>query len=96
MNAVSAIIVLEWLFTLIGALVFLAFYGRPWKYSDKVMSWHLASVTAVGGLEIVGLLMARWSLIPSVVAYGLATAIIYWRLGLLLAAQRRARQKAPD
>jgi len=40
--------------------------------------------------------MARWSLIPSAVAYGLATAIIYWRLGLLLAAQRRARQKAPD
>lgn len=57
------------------------------------MSWHLASVTAVGGLEVVGLLLTGWSLVPSAIAYGLATVIIYWRLALLIRTQRRDRRQ---
>ena len=96
MNTVSVVILFEWLITLVGVPVFLVFYGRPWKQQDKVISWHVWSWTTVAGLEIVGLLLAGWSLVPSAIAYGLATGILYWRLGLVLAARRRARRRRKE
>jgi len=40
-------------------------------------------------LEIVGILLARFSLIPYAIAGALSAAIIYWRNGLLLLSRRR-------
>lgn len=93
MNAVDAVIVLEWLLTGLGAVVFLAAYGRPWRYSDRVMSWHLASVTAVAGMEAWGLLlMAVIGKVPLALVYGAGLAVVYWRLALLLRTRREAHR----
>lgn len=93
MTWLQAVIVVEWLLIPIGALIFLALYGRPWKYVDRVMSWHLVAVTAVAGLEAIGLLVAEHSLHLVAVVYGAATAVVWWRLWLLIQMRRRARRR---
>lgn len=97
MNAIEGwVIVAEWALTALGAVVFLAIYGWPGKYRDKTMSWHLAAMTADNGLDRVGLLLGviagRLLLIPSVLIYGAAMVVMYWRLWLLLAARRRRKR----
>lgn len=91
----QAFIVISWLLIPLGAAAFLAVYGRPWRYVDRDMAWHLWSATAVAGLEGVALLVAQLSLIPSAIVYGLTTAIIYWRLVLLVKTRRAARRAPP-
>jgi hypothetical protein len=68
-------------------------YGRPWRYIDKVMSWHLAAVTAVACMESIGLLllMAVIGKPPLALIYGAGTAVIYWRLWLLLRTRNRRK-----
>lgn len=89
MSVIDAVIVLEWLLTGVGAVGFLVAYGRPWKYADRVMSWHLISVTAVAGMEGFGLLfMAVIGKVPLALIYGAGAAVVYWRLWLLLRTRR--------
>jgi hypothetical protein len=82
----------EWGLTAVGALVFLVLYGRPGKYEDRTMAWHVASVTAVALLEAAGLLLVaagvRIPLWVFVAVYGVATGVVYWRLALLLTTRR--------
>ncbi len=96
MTWLAWVILGEWILTAIGAGGFLVLYGRPWKYEDRVMSWHLTAVTAVAGLEALGLLLAvvlgELPLIPTALVYGAAAAVVYWRTALLVAAKRRARK----
>jgi hypothetical protein len=86
----------EWILTAIGAGGFLVIYGRPWKYEDRVMSWHLTAVTAVAGLEALGLLLAvvlgELPLVPTALVYGAAAGVVYWRVVLLVAQRRRERR----
>jgi hypothetical protein len=89
----TAVLVTEWALTGIGACVFLLFYGWPSRYSDKTMAWHIASVTALTALEAFGLLLVglgiQIPLWPFALIYGVATAIVYWRVWLLVKAPRR-------
>ncbi|HVE27786.1 MAG TPA: hypothetical protein VNC22_20410 [Sporichthya sp.] len=91
------VILAEWILTAVGAGGFLILYGRPWRYEDRVMAWHLTLVTAVAGFEALGLLLAvvlgRLPLIPTALVYGAATATVYWRVVLLIKT-RRARTRA--
>lgn len=88
------LLAVEWGLTGLGAAVFLGFYGWPGKYQDTVMSWHVASVTAVAALEGFGLLLAALGaplpLWLFALIYGVATGIVWWRLWLLLRSRRRA------
>lgn len=83
----------EWALTALGAIIFLALYGRPGRYEDRSMAWHVASVTAVAMLEAGGLLLValgvRLPLWVFVVVYGFATGVVYWRLALLVRARRK-------
>lgn len=85
----------EWGLTTLGALIFLVLYGLPGRYKDTTMAWHVASVTAVAGLEAAGLLMValgvRVPLWLFVALYGVATAVVYWRLVLLMATRKAGR-----
>lgn len=85
----QGLIVIEWLLTIVGAALFLVAYGPPWRYVDKTMAWHLVAVTAVTGLEAIGLLIAELSLVPVALVYGLVTGIVYWRLVLLIKTRRQ-------
>ena len=92
MTVVEMIIVLELFATALGAITFLAVYGPPWRYLDRGMSWHLASLTAVAGLEAIALLFVRAiGLVPLALIYGGSAAVVYWRLVLLLRARRDDR-----
>lgn len=86
----------EWGLTVLGALLFLVLYGWPGRYHDRAMSWHLASVTAVMLAEGAGLLLAALGVALPLwlfaTIYGVATAVIYWRLALLLRARRSNRR----
>jgi hypothetical protein len=82
-----------WTAGLIGALTFLVLYGSPRKYVDRRFSWHLAWSAFASVLQFGGLLLSRWSLWPLVVADWLAVAILYWRVGLLVATRRSASRK---
>jgi CHASE2 domain-containing sensor protein len=90
------VILAEWILTAVGAGGFLVLYGRPWRYEDRVMAWHLTAVTAVAGLEAFGLLLAvvlgELPLIPTALVYGAGAGIVYWRVALLVAAKRRERR----
>lgn len=88
-DLLQVVILTEWVAIIVGTAVFLVAYGRPWRYADRVMSWHLVAVTAVAGLETLGLLVAERSLVPVALVYGLATGVVYWRLVLLLQSRRR-------
>lgn len=94
------VILAEWILTALGAGTFLALYGRPWKYEDKAMAWHLTAVTGVAGLEALGLLLAvvlgELPLIPTALVYGAATGVVYWRMVLLVRSRRRARRTTAD
>lgn len=94
MTGLGWVIVAEWILTAVGAGGFLVLYGRPWHYEDRVMAWHVASVTAVAMLEAAGLLMValglRLPLWVFVLVYGIATGVVYWRLALLLLSRRKA------
>jgi hypothetical protein len=94
------VILSEWILTALGAGGFLVLYGRPWRYEDRVMAWHLTAVTAVAGLEAAGLLLAvvigELPLIPTALVYGAATGVVYWRMVLLVAAKRRAKRASAD
>ncbi len=90
MSTIQNVIVVEWLATILGAVLFLAAYGLPWRYKDRTMAWHLASVTAVAGLEALGLLLiSTVGMLPLAIVYGAAAGIVYWRLWLLLRTRRR-------
>lgn len=88
----QGVVVIEWLLVSLGAFAFLVVYGRPWRYRDRTMAWHLAMVTLVAGVEPLGLLVAGLSLLPSAIIYGSSASLIYWRLWLLLRTRRRDRQ----
>lgn len=96
MTWLAWVILAEWTLTAVGAGGFLVLYGKPWRYEDRVMAWHLAAVTAVAGLEALGLLLAvvlgELPLIPTALVYGAAAAIVYWRVVLLVRERRRARR----
>lgn len=85
----------EWGLTVLGAFLFLAMYGWPSRYHDRAMSWHLASVTAVMMAEGAGLLLAALGVLLPLwlfaTIYGVATAVVYWRLALLLKTRRSNR-----
>jgi len=87
------VLMAEWGLTVLGALLFLAIYGWPGRYEDRTMAWHVASVTAVAAAEACGLVLValgmRLPLWLFALIYGVATAIVYWRLALLV------RQRAP-
>ncbi len=89
-------LIVEWGLTVLGGLVFLAIYGRPSKYEDRTMAWHVISVTAVAAAEAAGLLLAVLGVVLPLwlfaAIYGFAGAVVYWRLWLLLRTQHRARQ----
>ena len=91
------VILAEWILTAVGAGGFLVLYGKPWKYVDRVMAWHLTAVTAVAGLEAAGLLLAvvlgELPLIPTALVYGAATGVVYWRMVLLVRERRRQRKE---
>lgn len=84
------VIGLLWIIGLVGVLLFLVTYGSPGKYQDPPIAWHLFWTGAAGGLQWIGLLLSRWSLIPLLVADAIAVVIVYWRFGLLLAVRTRA------
>lgn len=84
------LILVFWALIILGTVVFAVMYGRPWKYQDREMAWHLSWATLVTGLQPIGLVLARESLIPLAVADGLCVVIVYWRLALLIRARRRA------
>jgi hypothetical protein len=86
------LIVLEWLAIVAGGITFLAVFGRPWRYRDHTMAWHLSLVTAVAVLEIGALLVAGISLVPGAIVYGLSAVVVWWRLVLLLRIRRQARR----
>ena len=96
MNAVLLVtLMVEWGLTVAGGLAFLALYGRPGKYADRTMAWHIVSVTAVAAAEAGGLLLAAigvalWLWLFAVI-YGIAGAVVYWRLWLLVRSVSAAR-----
>lgn len=93
------VIIGEWILTAVGAIAFLVIYGKPWRYEDRVMAWHLTAVTAVAGGEALGLLLAvvlgELPLIPTALVYGAAAGIVYWRMALLIHSRRRASRRNP-
>jgi hypothetical protein len=62
------------------------------------MAWHLFWTTIAGGLQFIGLLLARWSLVPLFIADWLSVGIIYWRAGLLIGTRNKmtTRPKKTD
>lgn len=94
MTPIQGLIVIFWLLIIVGTLIFAILYGRPWKYVDREMAWHLSWATIVAGLQAFGLLMAMWSLVPLAIADGLAVVIVYWRLALLIRIRRRGEVRA--
>lgn len=84
----------EWGLTVFGALAFLALYGRPRKYLDRTMAWHIVSVTTVAAAEAGGLLLAALGIVLPLWLfagiYGVAAVVVYWRLWLLSQTRRRA------
>lgn len=80
----------------IGALIFLALFGRPWRHPDPVMSWHLVSIAAIAGLEALGLLLIMiLGLLPLVFIYWGGVAVMYWRIALLLYARKKDHEQVP-
>ena len=93
---VGMILGLVWIVGLIGALMFMVAYGSPRKYADGPMSWHLFWTGLSGGLQWLGLLLSRWSLVPLLVADALAVGIVYWRFALLFNTRRRSALKGEE
>lgn len=89
----GVVVVVEWLLMAIGAGIFLAVLGRPWRSRDPQMTWHVATATAVAGAQPVALLLAGLSMWPVVMIEGLAMAMVWWRLVLLIQTRRRARRR---
>lgn len=78
----------------VSGLLFLVAYGLPWRYPDRIMSWHLVSIAMVAILEAIGWILVMWlGLIPVAIAYWASAAIMYWRVGLLIATRRRERDR---
>lgn len=95
MNAfLVGLVVGEWAVTAVLAGIFLLVYGPPWRYEDKTMAWHITAVTAVTALESAGLFLVGIGVALPIwifaVVYGVATAIVYWRLWLLIRTRRPA------
>ena len=86
---------LAWIVGLLGGVAFLMLYGSPTRYVDRVFSWHLFWSTLAGVLHLTGLLLSSRSLWPLLVADWLSAAIIYWRVGLLIASRRNRRRETP-
>ena len=79
---------LAWVTGLAGAVAFILIYGRPWRYRDRAVGWHLFWTAGAGGLSYVGLLLAQFSLVPLVITEWVAASIVWWRVGLLLSTRR--------
>lgn len=92
---IETLLIAEWLVTFIAATAFIVLHGWPSKYRERVMSWHLSSVTAVFAAESAGLLalilQLRISLWVFVVIYGAGAVVVVWRLVLQIKARRRDR-----
>lgn len=88
----AAVVVVEWLLLAAGTGTFLALYGRPWRYRDREMSWHLWAVTVVAFFGPIGLLAAGVSLVPTAVVEGAAVGLAWWRVVLLVQTRRRTRR----
>lgn len=93
MTPLTWLILGEWGLTAVGSVVFLLLYGWPGRYQDRVMAWHIVSVTAVTAVETLGLLAATLRIgLPLwlfAVIYGAAGGVVFWRLWLLLKTRRR-------
>lgn len=85
----TVVIVVAWILLVVGAALCLALYGRPWRHSDPVISWHVVGLTLVAGLEPIALAVARWSLAPSAVIYLASVGIMYWRVVMLIHGRHR-------
>lgn len=92
MPVAGVVIVAEWVAIVLGAVAFGLLYGRPGKYGDREMAWHIAAATAAAGLQPIGLLLGAVSLWLPVATEGLAMAIVYWRVALLVQTRRAARR----
>lgn len=91
----AAFIVVAWFLLPVLAVVFLALFGRPGRYVDRTMAWHLWLTTAIAGLEPVGFLLSGLSLLPAAVIYVGSLGVMTWRI-LLLLRQRRNRQPSEE
>ena len=92
MPLAGVIILAEWILLIAGAVVFAFLYGRPSRYADSEMAWHIAAATTAAGLQPIGFLLGAVSLWIPVATEGVAAAIVYWRVVLLIQTRRRARR----
>lgn len=92
----NAIIVISWFLLPVMALLFLIRFGRPGKYMDPEMAWHLWVSTALLGGEAVALLVANLSLIPAAFIYVGSVGLMGWRLWLLHQSLRRQKKLLSD
>lgn len=93
-SALETTIAIAWIALAVLAFVFLLIFGRPSRYVDKTMAWHLAITTALAGFEPIGLLLAGVSLIPAAVIYVGSIGVMVWRIVLLL--RERIRPDPPN
>ena len=92
MNTIhGVIIVFAWVLMALSASAFLLVFGRPGKYMDRTMAWHLWLTTALAGLEPLGLLLAGLSLWPALIIYTGSVGVMVWRFVLLV----RERETPP-
>lgn len=89
----TGLIVVELAAAVLGTVIFLLGFGRPWKARDTGMAWHIASFTAATGVEMLSLLLLALHVpIPVwtfAVIFAAVDLVIGWRLALLLKAREK-------
>lgn len=96
MSTVIWVLLIEWVATAVGAMVFLGLFGPPWAQPDRPVAWHLWSmgVLAIAESLTLAAIAIGWRIPVWVFAavYGFSTAITYWRLWLVLLPRLRRRR----